>query len=386
MDANLYEEGSIYYYENQTNTKKDYENQSLNHDFLVSRPVYVLRSNPTPFQTFTINVLEITSSMERPGISINIDGNRPGKILPYYTYSVHPEYLKEYMGKASESIISEVNSAYAYHNCFSTEKPQYLVEYETREKQLIDAYKKMTLYEKTLYHFFRKQCSIKPEYFVTQAELLVAYNAFAGKYAYERTADFTKAMGKILVFFPTIERQRESGSSYIYYGLGLNQLLHDITSPAKSVVTKKSHHVKGKRHSRKGGKHACAANEKLYDTISPRAAEEYNRMDIIEKINGYRKTINHLDIPRCPKEDLPVIKQMIENEVDQLKEKIFRMLDNGENPLNMPSSYQFLLHNCTNREMLEHIQHRYIQKAGGFQKFRKTLRSNVKHYFVRLHI
>lgn len=383
MDANLYVEGSIYYYENQTNSKEDYADQTLNHDFLVSRPVYILRSNPTPFKLFTLNVLEITSSLERPGISINIDGERPGRILPYCTYSVHPEYLKEYMGKASDEIISEVNRAYAYHNGFSGDKPQYLLEYEDREKKLIASYAKMTLCEKTLYHFFRKACTIKPEYFSTQAELFAAYNAFAGNYSYERQSDFTKAMGKLISFFPGVTRQREN-SCYVYYGLGINGAIHDITTP--SGVTKKSARTRAKAKVKKKGAHRCEKNEPLYERISVEAADAFHRMDLIEKINMYRKTINYLDLPRCPKEDLPIVKQMIENEMDQLKEKIFRMLDNGENPLHLPTNYQFLLHNCSNREIQKHVQAKYIKRAGGFQKLRKTLRNNVKHYFVRLHI
>ena len=30
MDANLFSEGAIYYYENRTNSKKDYSNENLN--------------------------------------------------------------------------------------------------------------------------------------------------------------------------------------------------------------------------------------------------------------------------------------------------------------------------------------------------------------------
>ena len=35
MDANLFSEGAIYYYENRTNSKKDYSNENLNHDFIM---------------------------------------------------------------------------------------------------------------------------------------------------------------------------------------------------------------------------------------------------------------------------------------------------------------------------------------------------------------
>ena len=60
MDADLFTEGAIYWYENKTNSKKDYDNSEINHDFLVSRPVYILRNNKTNFDEFTVNVVIVT--------------------------------------------------------------------------------------------------------------------------------------------------------------------------------------------------------------------------------------------------------------------------------------------------------------------------------------
>lgn len=137
MDANLFSEGAIYYYENRTNSKKDYNNEDLNHDFIVSRPVYILDTNPVPFDVYTVNILTITSSSNRIGVPININGYRDGKILPYAVHSVHKEYLTRYLGQVSDEMKEMIKSAVQYHLGFSKDIPKYITDYEEAERKKI---------------------------------------------------------------------------------------------------------------------------------------------------------------------------------------------------------------------------------------------------------
>lgn len=395
MDARLYVEGAIYYYENKTNTKKNYYDESINHDFMVSRPVFVLESPKLPFKTFTIHVLAITSSPDRIGIPINIDGHREGKILPYSIHSIHPEYLREYMGQASEEIIQQVRLAVDFHLGRSEIKPIYLTSYEERMKFIENMYNEMTLRERVLYHFLKDRCTFKSKNYVSQEELFSSYQQFAGKKAYDRMSDFTRSLNKIMNVLPEIQKHRE-GKSYIFYGMSVKKLEHDITLPggkkAGSFQRDKSL-PQGKRvyehttahiielHSNKS---YCRANDPLIDKISEPAFQAYRKMDIIEKINNFKKTINLMDISRCPEDDLPLVKQMIENDVQQMKEKLFNLLDNGENPMNLSSAYQFLLYNCNNTEVIYHTNKKWMKRYKGIYRLKGMLKNNIRHYFVRL--
>ena len=196
-DVNLYAEGCIYYYDNRTNSKKDYENPDLNHDFLVSRPVYILGSGETPFDVYTVTVCAITSSANREGIPISIDGCRQGKILPYSIHSLHPEYLTRFMGHVNPDVIAKVRQAVEYHLGLSKEIPQYIQncidEVEEKERFI----KSLSTKEKTVYNFMTKHCVVKETYYALPEELANEYLSIYSMHGYTRVCDFTKAFDKI---------------------------------------------------------------------------------------------------------------------------------------------------------------------------------------------
>ena len=382
-DADLFSEGSIYYYENTTNSKKDYKNDDLNHDFLVSRPVFVLPSNYTPFDLFSVNVLCITSSINRVGIPININGNKKGKILPYAIYSVHKEYLTTYMGRASDEMIQEVLQAVDYHMKRTDKIPPYLQKYVDEQKQIEDKMEKLTLKEKILYSFLQNKVSYKEGYYCSQDELYKTYHRNAKDGAYARLTDFSRGMNKLIQDFDLQIDYRSNRNNRIYYGISIEGNIHRIDTGKPDEGKERN-----KREIELPSKYASKTsmsleNDALLSTISTKSAELYRRLDTIQKIGNYKKSISEMDIGNFPAEDLPIIKQMIENDVNQRKKKVLSLLDSGKSPMSLNAINQFMLWHCTNREILDHVHERHLKK-GGIDRIRKCLRSNIKHYFTRL--
>ena len=382
-DADLFAEGSIYYYENTTNSKRDYDNNDLNHDFLVSRPVFVLPENRTPFDLFSVNVLSITSSTNRVGIPINIDGEKKGKILPYAIYSVHKEYLTTYMGRASDDIIQEVLEAVDYHMKRTDKIPAYIQEYENKKKETKEKIGCLSLKEKILYSFLHNRMLYREECYVTQEEIFNAYQKFAKDAPYERLTDFSRGMNKLIHEFEVPVNYQVKKDSRVYYGMSLKENVHKIhiEKPENDKKSNKRNVDIPLKYTAKPN--TGVENDSLILTLSERSAKLYNRLDNIQKIGNYRKSISDMDVGVFPTEELPIIKQMIENDVEKRKAKVLRLLDAGESPMNLNSINQFMLWNCTNREILDHIHERHLKK-GGIDRIRKCLRNNVKHYFTRL--
>lgn len=381
MDANLFTEGAVYYYENRTNTKSDYKNESLNHDFLVSRPVYILKSNASPEDEFTVNVLAITSSHHRVGISINIDGLRNGKILPGAIRSVHKQYLTKYMGHVSDELKKEVSDAVKYHLGFVDEKPMYIVEYEKAQNHRKKIIKNLTPMQKTVYDFLEKKCVFKENYFVSFDELYTAYRKFAANDGYCKVQPTSKAFMKLSKELFDVECKTENRVK-IFYGMGINGNVHKVNLD-KELKARQRKSVLLENVALNDSDIDDMTNQELFMLLDENSKNVYKHLDIAQKISNYTKSAYHLDIPEIDVNDIHIVKKMIENEVNFRKKKVFRMLDNGSAPVEFNTIDQYVFYVCTNEEIMEHINERYLRK-GGITGLRRTVRNNIKHYFVKI--
>ena len=374
MDADLFSEGSIYYYENTSRTKKDYYDSSINKDFLVSRPVYILKSNPISFDTFTINVLPITSSSKRVGIPINIDGLKDGKILPYSIYSVHRENLTTYMGRVSDEMISSVRDAVQYHLGYSDVVPQYMADHDIIMKKLNDKINKMTVLEKTVYDFLEKKCAFDSNFYAEYNELFRLYRKVYQKTGYTRSQDFSRILNKLMEFHPSVELKVENQIKR-YYGLSIIGNIHktDIDK-GKELNTKRN---------AENSIVLLSPNSELSKHLSDEGKKVYDRLDIIQKISNYYSSPNNMDIEGIPTEDKQTIKKMIENDVNKRKKKVLAALDKGESPLGMNDIDQYVIYICTDNEILDHLSSKY-RKPGGVNRLKRIIRQNIHHFFNQI--
>lgn len=375
MDVDLFSEGSIYYYTNKSHTKEDYRKDSINHDFLVSRPVYVLKSNPTPFECFTINVLAITSSSNRVGIPININGIIDGKILPFAIHSVHKDNLTKYMGRASDEIIQSVSQATKYHQGFTDVIPEYVQEYIDYMDRINNKIKQMSVKEKSVYLFIKDVCEHKPTSVIPYDDLFKEYKNHTRNTQYTRTQDFSKVLKRHIDDFPQVHIEIENKITYVH---GLSVKVHKSNNQSQTQTKKTVIGDSAKLYNN------ITDNSQLYSRLTKRARNIYDRLDIVQKISNYHKDYRTMDIAETlNEEDKIIMKRMIVNDVDRKKQKIFRRLDNGESPLNMKTTDQYLMYVCSINELREHISEKYI-KRNSINYIRKELKQNVKHYFVKV--
>lgn len=377
MDADLFTEGAIYWYENKTNTKEDYEDENLNHDFLVSRPVYILRTKKVPFDLFTVNVVAITSSSRRVGIPINITGIRDGKILPYNVRSVHTQYLTRYMGHASKEIMDEVYQAVQYHMAYTDIKPKYLEKYESvlqRKERLVT---ELNQRESTVYEFVNKKCVFKSNYFTDTTELFQLYKKWYPD-GYKRLQDFNNAFTKIIEVFPETSIRIEYKKKIIS-GMSINGNIHKNT-PVEVIEEQASH--KKKVYDEITLNLQGMTRDQIIDTLDDVSKKAYYSLDIIEKIDNYCRDVSKLRLPKVSAKDIPAVHMLIKQDIDEKKKKVFRLMDQHLNPLSFSTVNQYLVFICSNDEILKHIDEKYLRK-GGLPKIRKTLKNNVQHYFVK---
>lgn len=379
-DADLFTEGAIYYYENRTNSKKDYKDDTLNHDFLVSRPVYILKKNETPFDEFTINVLVITSSVRRIGIDININGYKNGKILPYNIRSVHKEYLTKYLGHATPEIMEKVDKAVKYHMKYSQDKPEYLIEYEEQEKYRKKLLASLTLKEKGVYDFIQSKCLFRDIFYVGFDELFKAYAKDTKENVYARPQDFSRCLNNIMKEFPDVSRD-DSNHIITYHGMSLNGNVHK--KDASEGSKQKRDFVDDSSFIEQDADLELLTNDQLFNLLDKKSKKVWSRLGLLEKLDNYNKSPNELQIENYDGTDGRIIKRMILNDVNLKKLKILHVLDNGANPLALNTLNQYVLFVCSNEEILDHISHRYL-KNGGIKKLRNQLRNNVKHYFKKI--
>lgn len=379
MDVNLFSEGSIYYYVNKSNTKNDYYNDSINHDFLVSRPVYILKSNPLPFESFTINVLAITSSCHRTGIPININGITDGKILPYAIHSVHTDNLTKYMGKASDSIMQEVSEAVKYHQGYTDKIPRYIQEYNEYMKHINEKIKNMSIKEKGVYLFIKDICSHKPSSKILYNDLFDEYKKHTKNSEYTRSQDFGRVLKKSIPDFPNVKIEIENKTTYV---LGL-----DISEKTKNKNIKKEGNTSKKVISdTKQMYESVTDNTQLYPKLTNDAKRVYDKLDIIQKISNYHVDYKKIELSDLLGEtDKLIIKRMIVNDVDVRKRKILKRLANGESPLNMKTTDQYIVYICSYTELSKNIAKKYLEH-NTIDNIKRHIKKNIKHYFVRVNI
>ena len=377
MDTDLFIEGAIYYYENKTHSKKDYNNPSINKDFISSRPVYILKNRETPFEQFTINVLLITSSSHRVGIPINITGFKNGKVLPYAVHSVHRENLVKFMGVASEHIVQEVNEAVAYHSYATDKKPKYLTDYEQAVIEEQERLNHMSLKEKSVYMFLKDRCVYNQNYIVDFDELFKAYVKYSGNGGYTRTQDFSRVLNKYISASELVEIKTENKVKMLY-GISLNGNVHKITLPSEDD------HKKGVITEASSKYELVSESDELFKMLSEKARELYLKLDIVQKIDLNGLSIDKYDLPgNISKEDKEIIKKIIGVDVEKRKTHVLNNLKNGASPLTMNAIDQYVLYNCTNNEIRSNIKPYYL-KSGGITRLRKELRKNIKHFFKKL--
>lgn len=382
MDANLFAEGSIYFYVNKSNSKRDYHNDDINHDFLVSRPVYVIKQKPAPCDDFTINVVSITSSKRRVGIGINIDGLKDGKILPARIYSVHKEYLAKYMGRASDEIIKEVSDALEYHFGNSDEKPKYILEYETEVERTDAIVNNLTLKEKYIYDFITQKCLFKDNYYIIMTELYNSYIKAMSKSdnIYNKLQNFSRAITKMCNIFPDISI-KEQNHIKIIYGISLNGNVHKVEDEV--ATDNKVPRKRAVMLERSNLQIDTMSKEELINALTNKGKKIYEKLDVIEKIQKFNVPAEKIELDGLLDEDRLIIKKLIDDEITDKKRIVYKLLDEGQSPTNLNTIHQYIMFISPSRELLKHVKHKYLKK-GGIGRLKRELRNNVKHYFVKI--
>lgn len=376
MDANLFTEGSLYYYENRTNSKKDYKNPDLNHDFVVSRPVYIIESKNVDFDIYTVNALVITSSPNRLGIPININGYRNGKILPYAIYSLHKENLTRYLGHVSEEMRIEIKNAIKYHLGYTDEVPKYVLEYEkykvTKEKMLKD----LTARENTVYDLLENNCLFKDNYYVKISELFHSYRKRYADEGYTRLCDFTKCVSKLRKIYPEISIDTMDGIK-IFSGLSLNGNIH-----RKERLTEEKR-IKGIKSDNVDKDHELEVSEmnreQLIDALDPRQKKLYSRMDLVQKFLNRKRNPDKFDFMTIDYYNARIMKRLIEMDVADAEESIRTQLKNGKSPHDLNHFNQFILYHWHNKEIESVVNPKYRRK--GVDKLKKSMKQKIQYLF-----
>jgi mRNA-degrading endonuclease toxin of MazEF toxin-antitoxin module len=378
MDANLFAEGSIYYYENRTNSKQDYRNPDLNHDFLVSRPVYVLNANPIPFDTFTINVLTITSSVNRVGIPINVNGFRNGKILPYAFHSVHKEYLARYLGQVSESMKEEIREAVKYHLGYTDECPKYLAEYIQFNQMKEDFINKLNVKEKGVLMTLEKCCLFRDIYYMDFTEFFCQYRKIHKNDGYERQSDVSRCLSKLLQIHPEIQIE-DLYHQKIIHGVSLNGRVHRGDSPKEDCGLKGI--VSDSTTEEYSVDIDSLSREELINALNEKQRKSYENMDIVIKLQNYKKNPDKLSVDVVDHYNARIIKRLIDMDVEEKKNAVKRRLKKGDSPCNMSHMNQFVIYHLTDDEIKECVNPRFMKK--GVPHLRNSIRQQTSYLFRR---
>lgn len=374
MDANLFTEGSIYFYENITNHKSDYDDDDLNHDFLVSRPVYILNSNPPGFKTYTINVLAITSSSHRVGIPINITGYRNGKILPYAIYSVHDEYLTKYMGQVDDDMKAEVRNAVAYHLGMSSNVPEYIKNYKIMKYFKEEMLENLTDQERTVYNLIKTKCIFRENYFIPLQALFKSYRREYPTGGYTRISDFTKAIEKFEDIFSNIRiRTNKEGVKEIR-GLTLESYnykkdIPDCDKYSRDIINNNS----------MASKIATMPKDQLLGSLSSSHRNTYKNLDNIDKFENLKRQPKDFTFHVRDQRSSLIIKRLIEIDMSIFKEKLCNQLTNGMSPYKLKQDQIFVLCHFSNSEIQKYVNGKYLRN--GVNAFRRNLKNEVRYLF-----
>lgn len=378
MDANLFTEGSVYYYENRTNSKKDYRNQDLNHDFLVSRPVYVLDANPIPFDIFTVNILTITSSTNRVGIPINVNGFRDGKILPYAVYSVHKEYLTRYLGQVSDEMKQEIRDAVKYHLGYSEERPKYLndyLEFNTMKENFVN---NLTVKEKGILDTLEKCCLFRDIYYMEFDEFFKQYRKLHHEDGYERHCDVSRCLGKLTQIHPEITID-ETNHQKIIHGVSLYGKVHFEDMPKELA------NMKGVVSDNASEEYSVdidsMSKAQLIDALNPEQRKIYEKLDIVSKMQNYKRNPDKYNFRVIDHHNGRIMKRLLEMDVEDKKNVIKSKLKKGESPHNMSHFNQYVVYNLTDEEIEENVDPRFMKK--GVSRMRKSIRQQINYLFKK---
>lgn len=376
MDAKLFVEGSIYFYENRTNTKKDYEDPELNHDFLVSRPVYILDSNPVPFDMFTVNVLAITSSQNRAGISVNVNGYRDGKILPYAIHSLHRENLVRYMGQVSEEMRDEVRQAVAYHMNFITKEPKYLTEYRAyrdfRKKFIIS----LSTKEKCLYDVFSTMLLFDSDYYMSIEEFFQIYHKSNVSDPYDRNANVSRTLRKIIEnIYPRIQIM-DINQQKVVLGCSVIGKIHrkgtdndPLSRGIRSETSKYGTDVE-----------ELNTREELLEAIHPTQKKVYESLDMVMKLKNYRTNPDNFSFNTYDQRNARIMKKLLLLDVDEEKERVGERLKEGESPLNMSQHCQVVIFYMSDSDIRKYCDKKYYKH--GIKTLKKKIHSKI-YYLIR---
>lgn len=380
MDANLFSEGAIYYYENRTNSKKDYNNEDLNHDFIVSRPVYILDTNPVPFDVYTVNILTITSSSNRIGVPININGYRDGKILPYAVHSVHKEYLTRYLGQVSDEMKEMIKSAVQYHLGFSKDIPKYITDYEEAERKKSELINSLSKRELGIYRLIQNRCVFRDIYFVEIDEFIDYYKSRTYGEKYTRKCDITKCLAKLSKLYTDVQIDETEDGTKIIKGLSINGKIHkeeipfEAENPLKGVVSDNA-----------SEKFSLDVSEmtraQLLENLNTQQKTIYDKMDIIQKVQNYHKNPDNYNFKVIDHHNGRIIKRLIDEDVDRKKEIIVNQLKKGESPYRMSHVNQFIIFHMTDNEIRDFVFKKYWKK--GVPKMKSGLKQNINYLFRR---
>lgn len=379
MDANLFHEGAIYYYENKTNSKKDYENESLNHDFIVSRPVYVIDASPVPFDVYTVNVLLITSSSNRTGIPINVTGYRNGKILPYSVYSVHKEYLTRYLGSVSEEMKSEIKEALKFHLGMSKETPKYISEFLESKKMEESFFKELTIKEKSIYHLFKESCVFQKTYFTRLQEFVSFYKSRckSKNEKYTRLCDITKSITKMKKVFPGIELDVYNDERVIT-GVSIDGNVHKMEyenskKNAKGIATEEAEIQEDLDD---------MTREQLLSLLSRSQSRDYDKLDFIMKIQNYKKRPEDFDFHIQNIRHGRIVKRLMTFDVQERMQSVKKKLKDGANPYSLNHMCQYLVYCMSDKEIKDCVNSKYLSKGVG--NFRKAIKQRIHYLFKRV--
>ena len=377
MDAHLYTEGSIYYYENRTNTKKDYSDPTKNHDFIVSRPVYIVDSNPVPFEPFTVNVCIITSSSNRIGIPINLDGNKEGRLLPYAIYSVHREYLTRYIGQVSPEMRSEIKEAIAYHLGFSDVEPPYIDHYQQETKELKEFENSLSPMEKTVMQFLEKKCLFKPNYYADSLELWSLYDKrmLNKDVRYHRLSDFTRAITKMQKIYKHIQVEKLR-DRVKFIGFSINGDVHRVDDSPEQIEG-----VSVSNPDPEELDILSMTQRELYKSLPQAQKAIYDRLDEIAKYQNYKKPTDAISIDVPDHHTARIMKRLIEFDVNEALKSIQIQLESGRSPYELSVSKQYILTHLSDRDLERWIKPKYRKK--GVQKVKKELRQQLGYLFQR---
>lgn len=375
MDANLFVEGTIFYYENSTNTKSDYCDETLNHDFIVSRPVYILDAKETSFDVYTVNILTITSSIHRVGIPINLNGYREGKILPYSIHSVHKEYLKKYIGSVSEELKKEVRQAVQYHLNFSDKIPEYLIEYQKVKSKIDSIIPNLTIRERGIYETL-KSCYICDAYRISMDLFLNYYkDKISAEKRYSRKCDITRAIQKLNEIFPSIMIEEENKITYIR-GISTE---HDLMMDQDVRNNISINGVRTKFYPKDLEDHEnyiqTSTKKDLLHSLSTNQKKVYERMDIIEKVQLLHNPSLRESYTTNDKYEYSIMRSIIERDVHEKEVRIKQRLTNGESPNSMNHINQLIIYYMNDDELERCIKEKYQKK--GIRELKKTIKNQI---------